>query len=87
MIKGTTSTGFEYEVSEKVANDYELVENLGELDKNPLILGTIVKQILGEKQTEKLKDHVRDEEGMVPTDRISAEIIEIFTSNNVTKNS
>jgi len=78
MIKGKTSSGFEFEISEAVANDYELVENLGELEDNPLILGKIVNQILGKEQTTRLKNHVRNENGIVPTDKMTQEIIEIF---------
>ncbi len=81
MIKGKTSSGFEFEISKDVANDYELVENLGELEDNPLILGKIVNQILGKEQTARLKDHVRNEKGIVPTDRMTQEIIEIFQNS------
>ena len=88
MIKGKTSSGFEFEISKDVANDYELVENLGELEDNPLILGKIVNQILGKEQTARLKDHVRNEKGIVPTDKMTKEIIEIFqNSGEETKNS
>ena len=78
MIKGKTSSGFRFEISKDVINDYELVENLGELEDNPLILGKIVRQILGKEQTSKLKDHIRNENGIVPTDKMTKEIIEIF---------
>ena len=81
MIKGKTSSGFEFEISEDVANDYELVENLGELEDNPLILGKIVNQILGKEQTARRTDHVRKEKGIVPTDRMTQEIIEIFQNS------
>jgi hypothetical protein len=80
-MKGKTSSGFEFEISEDVANDYELVENLGELEDNPLILGKVVNQILGKEQTARLKDHVRNEKGIVPTDRMTQEIIEIFQNS------
>ena len=46
MIKGKTKSGFEYEISKDVVNDYELVENLAELEDNPLILAKVIKQIL-----------------------------------------
>ena len=78
MIKGKTKSGFEFKISKDVINDYELVENLGELEDNPLILGKIVNQILGKEQTNRLKDHVRNEKGIVPTDKMTKEIIEIF---------
>jgi len=88
MIKGKTSSGFEFEISKDVVNDYELVENLAELEDNPLILAKVIKQILGEEQTEKLKNHVRNEKGIVPTDKMTQEIIEIFkNAGEETKNS
>lgn len=88
MIKGKTSSGFRFEISKDVINDYELVENLGELEDNPLILGKIVRQILGKEQTAKLKDHIRNENGIVPTDKMTKEIIEIFKNGGEeTKNS
>lgn len=88
MIKGKTESGFEFTISEDIKNDYELVENLGELEDNPLILGKIVNQILGKEQTNKLKDHIRNEKGMVPTDKMTKEIRDIFaTSGEETKNS
>ena len=87
-MKGKTTSGFEFEISEDIKNDYELVENLGELEDNPLILGKVVNQILGKEQTARLKDHVRNEKGIVPTDRMTQEIIEIFqNSGEETKNS
>ncbi|HHZ02202.1 MAG TPA: hypothetical protein GX396_04600 [Tissierellia bacterium] len=88
MIKGKTSSGFRFEISKDVINDYELVENLGELEDNPLILGKIVRQILGKEQTAKLKDHIRNKNGIVPTDKMTQEIIEIFkNAGEETKNS
>lgn len=88
MIKGKTSSGFEFTISKDIKNDYELIENLGELEDNPLILGKIVKQILGKGQTSKLKDHIRNENGIVPTDKMTKEITEIFqNSGEETKNS
>ena len=87
-MKGKTTSGFEFEISKDVVNDYELVENLAELEDNPLILAKVIKQILGADQTEKLKNHVRNENGIVPTDKMTQEIIEIFqNSGEETKNS
>ena len=87
-MKGKTTSGFEFEISEDIKNDYELVENLAELEDNQLILAKVIKQILGADQTEKLKNHVRNEKGIVPTDKMTQEIIEIFqNSGEETKNS
>ena len=37
-IKGTTSTGFDFEISQDRLNNYELVEAIAEVDTNPLVL-------------------------------------------------
>ena len=88
MIKGKTSSGFDFVISKDVINDYELIENLGELDDNPLILGKIVNQILGKEQTVNLKNHIRNENVIVPTNKMTQEIIEIFkNAGEETKNS
>ena len=86
MLKGKTESGFEYEVSDAAMNDYELVEILAEVDTNPLLLPRLVKKLLGDKQKNKLLDHLRTKDGNVPIDLISAEIMEIFQSGKA-KNS
>lgn len=87
MIKGKTSSGFEYEIEKERINNYELLENISELDDNPLALTKVVDLLLGKDQIKKLKDHVRTEKGLVPTDKLSSEITEIFQNQNETKNS
>lgn len=83
LIKGKTSTGFEFEVSKKRLNNYELVESLGKLETEPLLLPKIVVMILGKEQTELLKEHVRDSDGIVDTDIMSKEIEEILKSKEL----
>lgn len=87
MIKGKTKSGFEYKIPKENLNNYELVEVLGELDANPLLMAKTVDLLLGKEQKEKLKNHLRTENGTVPTDKISEEIMEIFNSQNETKKS
>lgn len=86
MLKGKTKSGFEYEVSDVAMNNYELVEVLAEVDKNPLLLPRLVKMLLGEDQKKRLIDHVRTTDGNVPIDAVSNEIMEIFQSGKA-KNS
>ncbi|NLI64499.1 MAG: hypothetical protein GX367_07195 [Bacteroidales bacterium] len=87
MIKGKTKSGFEYEILEENLNNYELVEVLGELEENPLLIARVVNLLLGKEQADRLKNHLRTENGTVPTDKMSEEIMEIFNSQNETKNS
>ena len=87
MITGKTEEGFKYEIQKEVANDYELVEMLGEFEENPLMISRIVNRILGKEQADNLKEHCRNENGVVQTDKMMQEIMAIFHSASETKNS
>ena len=87
MIKGKTSSGFEYEISKARLENYELIEALSEVDENPLLLPKTVNLLLGKDQTIKLKDHLRDSDGLVSSEKLSNEIMEIFQNQSETKNS
>lgn len=86
-MKGKTKSGFEYKILKERLDNYELLEAIGELDTNPLILSKVVIMLLGKEQTEKLKDHLRTEDGLVPAEKMSEEITEIFQGQSNTKNS
>lgn len=85
MIKGETSTGFKFEIDERALQNYELIEVLTDVDDNPLLVPKLVKMLLG-KQSENLKEHVKDADGYVPTEKMVEEIAEIFKSSQNLKN-
>ena len=87
MIKGKTKSGFSYELDKERLNNYELLEAIEELEENPLVLSRVVNLLLGKEQTKKLKDHLRTENGIVPTEKMSEDITEIFQNQGETKNS
>lgn len=87
MIEGKTTSGFEYKIPEENLNNYELVETLGELEENPLLIAKTVNLLLGKEQSNSLKEHLRTESGTVPTDKMSTEIMEIFNEQKETKKS
>lgn len=87
MISGKTKSGFKFKISKARLENYELIESLSEVDENPLLLPKTVNLLLGKEQAVKLKDHLRDKEGFVPTDKLTDEIMEIFQSQSETKNS
>ncbi len=86
-IKGVTKTGFKYSIDESSLNNYELIEIIAEIDTNPLLLPKVLKLLLGEKQTDKLKDHIRQKNGTVPIELIEKELVDIFNGNKDIKNS
>lgn len=87
MLEGKTASGFDYKIPEDNLNNYELVEVLGEMEENPLLIAKTVNLLLGKEQAKELKDHLRTDGGTVPTDKMSEEIMEIFESQKETKNS
>lgn len=85
VITGKTKTGFEYEIDKKILNDYELLEEIDNIGKSPLIIIKLLKRLLKEEQLEKLKEHIRNEEGIVPIDKMEKELIDIFDGINEIK--
>ena len=97
MIKGQTNSGFEFEIDEKRLNNMEFIDLLVEIEEadetdEGKILTTVSKLIncILDKDTKKrLYDHVRDEKGNVPIEKVQAEISDIihFDGNEELKNS
>ena len=77
-LTGITKSGFTYSISEKNLNNYELVEVLGEMESNPLLLPKVLRLLLGNDQTEKLKNNLRDDDGVISTEKITNELQDIF---------
>ena len=77
MITGTTKSGFNYHIDENILQDYELLEAIAETEKNPIFITKVVRMLLGD-DTDKLKEHVRDENGHVSIEKMNVEITEIF---------
>ena len=66
MITGKTESGFEFQLDEENLDDYELLENLCDIDNGDASKITIAaNQLLGKEQMKALKEHVRNEKGRV----------------------
>lgn len=85
MLKGKTSTGFKFEIAESTLDNYELVEALGDIDTNPLAVTKVVNLLLGEEQKDRLKEHVRNEQGVVTSTVLMKEIEDIFKTQSEVK--
>lgn len=78
MAKGTTETGFKFEVNDNIAEDYELIEMIAEVEENPLVTPKLLNKLLGAEQVKALKDHIREEDGTVNVYKMLAEVKAIF---------
>ncbi len=87
---GTTSTGFEYEITDEAMNDAELLDALIEADDGDATsMVRAIGKLLGPEQKKKLYEHVRNETGRVPlvgARSVASEITEIM-SGDAAKNS
>lgn len=84
MIKGQTTSGFNYHIDENILQDYELLEAIAETEKNPIFITKVVRMVLGD-DTDRLKEHVRDENGHVSIEKMNVEITEIFEAQKKLK--
>ena len=87
IIKGKTDTGFEFEIDPSVGDDWELLESIVEADKNTLALIDVLNRIFKPEKINELKEHVRDENGIVSTTKMSVELANIFSKIGELKNS
>ena len=87
-MKGKTSSGFEYELNEEALDDYELLEDLCERDAGKMSnMSRVMNRLIGAEQKERLKEHLRTENGRVPMSKMMIEIEEIFKNAKAGKNS
>ena len=80
MITGTTSSGFDFEISEEALDDMELLDALVELENGSLEeVSVIGARMLGKEQRRAFYDHLRDPEtGRVAVAAATVGILEIL---------
>lgn len=88
MIKGKTSSGFEFELEDDVMDDYDLVVLFGKYNKNPSmdIVVDIAIKMLGAEQHKALMEHLRDDKGKLKTSAMIHALEEIENSLPALKN-
>lgn len=75
----TTKSGFTCEIDKGVLDNMELVDALAEMNSgDPLAFPVVCKLVLGKETRAKLYDHLRKEDGRVPTEDVDRELSEIM---------
>lgn len=88
MIKGRTNSGFNFKIKEESLDDWELIETLTEIDEGKAdLIVKIPKILLGEKQANALKEHLRGNDGRVSASAMTQAIMEILKMSKKLKNS
>lgn len=82
-----TSTGFKFEIDERIKTDWDFIKTYQALQKNPSdieIMEKLFVRMLTEKGFEKLKKHVmKNNDGFLPMEALVNEFKEIIKSNDV----
>jgi hypothetical protein len=91
MIKGKTKSGFEFEMNEEVLNDMRIVDALADMQSGDdslvmVAVTELLNLVLGRKQKQLLYKHLEVENGRVPIEKVSDELVEIFNSLKEGKN-
>lgn len=89
MLSGKTKSGFEFSISEKVAEDALILRGLSHILKDDFngvyeLIDRMAKLGLDE---DALYSHCTDEDGVVPIKVLVAEVMEILNSTKDAKNS
>lgn len=85
-ISGETESGFVFNIEANRLDNMELIDALAELDDDPLQISFVIKLLLGKEDKKRLYDHVRTDEGIVPSEEIEKELSEIFALSQELKN-
>lgn len=80
MVKGTTSTGFNFEIDPDVVKDMEVIELIADVAEDGSKMPKMLVAILGKDQKTSLYNHVRNDAGRVLFDDVNKEMEEIFES-------
>lgn len=75
-IKGTTTSGFSYEIEKDSLDDYELFELIASGDFT--VVPKVIERILGEEQKNRLLEHLRGENGRVKMTDMEKALFDIF---------
>lgn len=91
MIKGKTKSGFKFEVRERLLDDWRFLnatQAMLKKDEQKQVDGLLktVELVLDEKATERLMEHLADEEGIVPIEKVIEEFGEILEAMQKDKN-
>lgn len=80
MKQITTKSGFEITVEESAADDFEVLEMLGDIDAGDYRkLRSVLDRLITTEGTKKLIEHVRTEDGRAPISAMLIELAEIVS--------
>ena len=87
-MKALLNDGFEIDVLEDNIGDWEFLEVLNDIDEGETgLIVRAARMLLGNEGVKVLKEHLRNEQGKVPTTKMVDALRELMESVNTLKNS
>lgn len=80
MKKGTTKTGFEFNLPDDILDNMELVDLLVDTRDDPIMISKVLDTLFDNETKKRLYDHVRNKNGHVPVGAVTDEIKDIFNA-------
>lgn len=78
LIKGKTTSGFEFTIDDRVMRDLKFVRAVREWQKNNFAQIDVLERMLGADGEKKLEEHLADKDGYVDSHKAAEEMNEIF---------
>lgn len=80
-MKVTTKGGFTCEINQDAIGDWEIVERLVAIQSGNISdMPAVITELLGADGYQSMKDHVRNEKGRVPTEKMMELFFDIMTA-------
>lgn len=88
MLKGTTESGFEYKIPKKRLRNYYLLKSVAKVEKQDFEeTETFLNLLFGKEQALSFLKHLEDEDEIVDSEVLFADIKSIFDKSNDLKKS
>lgn len=85
-MKGKTSSGFKFEVDDRIIDDWRLLEAVSDTTSEDSIvqmngLVKCIRLMLGDKGLKDLKEHIaKSNDGYIPSTQMNAEVTDIMNA-------
>lgn len=73
-----TTSGFEFELAPEALDNWELLEDLVDLETSSAKIVPVCRRLLGKEGVQRLKEHCRDENGKVSASAMQDEVADIL---------
>lgn len=88
ILKGTTESGFEYKIPKKRLRNYYLLKSVAKVEKQDFEeTETFLNLLFGKEQAVSFLKHLEDEDEIVDSEVLFADIKSIFDKSNDLKKS